>query len=183
MQNAFRAFLSFIPRFACSSQRRHIRCSRWLVGALFISNYLAAAAGAAPPALSGEDDAFLERLERSAFDYFWQETNSANGLIKDRSTADSKCSIAAVGFGLSAVAIAIERGWLSRDLGRERILTTLRTFAEGKQSADPQGSIGYRGWFYHFLDMTTATRGVHGWKSELSSIDTALLLAGALHVR
>jgi hypothetical protein len=164
------------------AHRRQLPCGRWLTLVALIASFLTSAA-ASPPALSHDDSAFLDRLQRSAFDYFWQETNAANGLIKDRSTADSKCSIAAVGFGLSALAVAIERGWISRESGRERVVTTLRTFADGKQSPDPEGAIGYRGWFYHFLDMDTATRGLTGWKSELSSIDTALLLAGALHAR
>lgn len=173
-------FLMTLPFY--SSTRSRLRCELWLTVVALVASFLSPAA-AAPPALSRDDAAFLDRLQRSAFDFFWQETNPANGLIKDRSTAYSKCSIAAVGFGLSAIAIAIERGWVSRESGRERVVTTLRTFAEGKQSPDPEGAIGYRGWFYHFLDMDTATRSLKGWKSELSSIDTALLLAGVLHAR
>lgn len=135
------------------------------------------------PRLPPEDAAFLDRLERACFDYFWLEANPANGLIKDRSTPDSKCSIAAVGFGLSGIHIAIKRGWISRAAGRARVLATLRTFVEGPQGPEAEGIIGHRGWFYHFLDMDTATRGVRRWKSELSSIDTALLLAGVLDAR
>lgn len=131
--------------------------------------------------VAGEtDDAFLDRLQRSAFDYFWKEANPTNGLIRDRSTPNSKCSIAAVGFGLSALNVGIERGWISREAGRARVLTTLRTFAEGRQGTEPQGTIGYRGWYYHFLEMDS---GLRAWKCELSSIDTALLLAGVLDVR
>jgi hypothetical protein len=126
------------------------------------------------------DDAFLDRIERLAFDYFWLESNPANGLIRDRSTADSKCSIAAVGFGLSGINIAVDRGWLDRGAARQRVLTTLKTLADGKQSDGSEGVIGNRGFFYHFLEMTSASRA---WKCELSSIDTALFLAGAMDAR
>ena len=123
------------------------------------------------------DDAFLDRMERAAFDYFWNEANPENGLIRDRSTPDSKCSIAAVGFGLSALNIGVERGWVPRETARQRVLTTLRTLAEGPQGEQADGVNGHRGWFYHFLEMGSAQRA---WKCELSSIDTALLLAGVL---
>lgn len=126
------------------------------------------------------DDAFLDLLERKAFDYFWREANPANGLIRDRSTSGSKGSVAAVGFGLSAINIAVERGWITRAAGCDRVLVTLRTFAEGPQADAGAGVIGTHGWFYHFLEMDTATRA---WKCELSSIDTALLLAGVLDAR
>ncbi len=132
---------------------------------------------AAQPSSTLSDDGFLDLLERKASDYFWVEADPRNGLVRDRSTPDSKCSIAAVGFGLSGIGIAIDRGWLTREEGRARVLTTLRTFAEGPQGDAPADTIGTRGWFYHFLDMGTATRA---WKCELSSIDTALLLAGVL---
>jgi hypothetical protein len=121
----------------------------------------------------------LDELERTAFDYFWNEANPANGLIKDRSTSTSPCSIAAVGFGLSAICIGIDRGYVSREDGRARVLTTLQTFWNGPQGSTSTGTIGYQGFFYHFLDMVT---GLRVWNSELSSIDTALLMAGVLDV-
>jgi len=123
------------------------------------------------------DDAFLDRMERAAFDYFWNEANPTNGLIRDRTTPDSKCSIAAVGFGLSALNIGVDRGWIPRAAARQRVLTTLRTFADGPQGSQADGVMGHRGWFYHFLEMGSARRA---WKCELSSIDTALFLAGVL---
>jgi hypothetical protein len=126
------------------------------------------------------DADFLEYLQHAAFDYFWDEANPTNGLIRDRSTPDSFCSIAAVGFGLTAIGIGIDHGWITRAAGRDRTLATLRTFREQPENANPAGAIGYRGWFYHFLDMNTGRR----WgKVELSSIDTALLLAGVLDAR
>jgi len=125
-------------------------------------------------------EALLDTLQHTAFNFFWNEANPSNGLIKDRSTLDSPCSIASTGFGLSGICIGIDRGWVSRSTGSARVLTTLQTFWNGPQSSIGDGTIGYKGFFYHFLDMNTATRT---WSSELSSIDTALLLAGILDAK
>jgi hypothetical protein len=130
------------------------------------------------PAAFTNDDAFLNYVEQTAFDYFWYEANPKTGLIKDRSTPSSASSIAAVGFGLTAIGIGVDRGWITRAEGRDRTLATLNTFWNGVQGSTETGTIGYRGWFYHFLDMNTATRV---WSCELSSIDTGLLLAGILY--
>lgn len=119
------------------------------------------------------DDAFLDYLQEANFDYFWYTANPANGLIPDRSTTGSACSIASVGFGLTAIGIAVDHGWITRDQGAARVLTTLNTFWNGPQGTNASGEIGYNGWFYHFLDMNLATRS---GSSELSSIDTTLLL-------
>ena len=126
------------------------------------------------------EEVLLEQLQIRAFDYFWDEANPANGLIKDRSTPGSACSIASTGFGLSAICIAIDRGWVTREEGGARVLTTLQTFWDGPQGPESSGRMGYRGLFYHFLDMNT---GLRVWDSELSTIDTALLLAGVLDAR
>ncbi|HEY3217023.1 MAG TPA: glucoamylase family protein [Candidatus Eisenbacteria bacterium] len=129
-------------------------------------------------------DAIQDSLEASAFRYFWYQANAANGLIRDRSTGGSPASIAAVGFGLSAICVGVEHGWVSRAAAATRVLTTLQTFWNGPQSADPTNAIGYHGFFYHFLDMNTALRFMPGtWNPELSTIDTALLLAGILDAR
>lgn len=119
-----------------------------------------------------DDDALIEAVAKKSFDYLWNEANPANGLIKDRSTATSPCSIAAVGFGLSAIPVGIERGWITRDEGYDRALTTLKTFADG-------GVEGKNGFYYHFVDMT---KGRRFGDSEISSIDTAIFLAGAITV-
>ncbi len=126
------------------------------------------------------DAEFLELLQATAFDFFWREANPTNGLVKDRSTPDSFCSIAATGFGLTAIGLGIDHGWITREQGRRRTLRTLRTFRAGPQSDAAAGIIGYRGWFYHFLDLRTAARFQ---QVELSSIDTAWLLAGVLYAR
>jgi hypothetical protein len=132
----------------------------------------------ATPMSFADDGAFLDYLQEANFDYFWYAANPANGLVPDHSSAGSDCSIAAVGFGLTAIGIAIDHGWISRDAGAARVLTTLNTFWQGPQGTNTSGDIGYNGWFYHFLDMSTATRS---GSSELSSIDTTLLLAGILY--
>lgn len=134
----------------------------------------------AEPRAFRDDDDFLDYLQRANFGYFWYEANPANGLVPDRSTPTSPCSIAAVGFGLSAITIGIDHGWITREQGRTRVRTTLRTFWDKPQGTSANGMIGHQGWFYHFLDMKTAARV---WACELSSIDTGLLLAGVLHAR
>lgn len=118
------------------------------------------------------DEALLDEIQKRAFRYFWEEANPKNGLIKDRSTVNSPSSIAAVGFGLTAIPIAIERGWITKTEGYNRVLTTLKSFAEEKID-------GKNGFFYHFVDMKT---GVRVWNCELSSIDTSLLLCGVIFV-
>ncbi len=120
--------------------------------------------------LAMTDEAMLDAVARKTFDFFWLEANPDNGLIKDRSTPGSPSSIASVGFGLAAIPIAIERGWIARDAGYQRTLTTLDSFLNG-------GVQGEHGFFYHFVNMRTGRRA---GGSELSSIDTALLVAGAL---
>jgi len=130
-------------------------------------------------AFAGDDD-FLDYLQHTAFDYFWYEANPANGLVRDRSEQRSPSSIAAIGFGLTGTGIAIDHGWITREEGRDRTLSLLRTLLNKPQGRATNGMIGYRGWFYHFLDMNSAARAGN---CELSSIDTALLLAGILYSR
>src|SRR2546425_9833029 len=173
------------PRFGLDAARNEIHRRR-VIRSFLVSLCLAALSSAMAEPPAGQPDKFqndadfLEFLQRKAFDYFWLEANPANGLIRDRSRTNSYCSIAAVGFGLTAIGIGIDHGWITREQGRERVLRTLRTFHEKPQGPDAVGNIGYRGWFYHFLDMDT---GLRVWKCELSSIDTALFLAGALYTR
>jgi hypothetical protein len=134
---------------------------------------------AAVPHTFANDDEFLEYLQEVNFDYFWYLANPSNGLVPDRTMSGSACSIAAVGFGLTAIAIGIDHGWITRTQGVARVLTTLNTFLQGPQGTNTFGTIGYNGWFYHFLDMNSAVRA----SAELSSIDTVLLLAGILDAK
>jgi hypothetical protein len=129
-----------------------------------------------PIITDSSDQALLDRLQRAAFDYFTAYSNADNGLVADTSRSNSPCSIAVVGFGLSCYPIAVERGWIRRELAAERVLHTLKFFAESEQSVQPEAS-GYRGFYYHFLSMRSGRRA---WQCEVSLIDTALLLAGVL---
>jgi hypothetical protein len=125
------------------------------------------------------DEALLNGLQRVAFDYFRGAANPASGLIADNSRANSPCSIAVVGFALSSYPIAVERGWMVRAEAVKRSLSALRFFCDSDQSGSSEAT-GYKGFYYHFLDMKT---GARLWRSELSMIDTALLMAGALSAR
>jgi hypothetical protein len=118
----------------------------------------------------------LDQLQRAAFGYFLQAVNPANGLIADTSREHSPVSIGVVGFALSAYPVAVERGWMARADAVERSLATLRFFHDSDQSGSPEAT-GFKGFYYHFLDMHT---GARVWRSELSMVDSALLIAGAL---
>lgn len=157
---------------------RHTSANRWRATVVGIALAVLAAVGEAR-AQTGTD-ALIDSLQHRAFNYFWYEANPTNGLIRDRNTLTSPASIAAQGFGLSAICVAVDHGWVSRAQARDRVLTTLQTYWNGPQGPGATGTIGYQGLFYHFLDMTTATRA---WECELSTIDTALLLAGILDAR
>ncbi|MDB4909096.1 MAG: hypothetical protein JWO05_3880 [Gemmatimonadetes bacterium] len=121
--------------------------------------------------------AFLDTLSRRTFDFFWETTNPRNGLTPDRWPTKSFSSVAGVGFALTAYPIGVQHGWVTRDAARERVLSTLRFFWTAPQGPQATGVTGYKGFFYHFLDMDT---GLRFQTVELSTIDTALLLAGAL---
>jgi hypothetical protein len=123
------------------------------------------------------DAALFDDVERRTFHYFWDLADPHTLLVPDRAPTPSFSSIAAVGFGLTAYGIGAERGYVSRAEAAERTLATLRSLLAMKQGAEPQGVSGHHGFFYHFLDMKT---GVRFQTVELSTADTALLIAGAL---
>jgi hypothetical protein len=125
------------------------------------------------PSLTDEE---LARLERDTFKYFADEVNLENGLIPDNTRTGAPSSIAAVGFALTAYPIAVERKYLSRAEAVRRTLTTLRFFYDCPQGKE-RDATGYRGFYYHFLDMKTGRRA---GQCEISTIDTTYLLAGAL---
>ncbi|MEO7998118.1 MAG: glucoamylase family protein, partial [Gemmatimonadaceae bacterium] len=121
-------------------------------------------------------DPMLDDLQQRAFAYFAHETNPENGLVIDTTTVGAPSSIAAVGLGLTAYPPAVERGFMTRTEAAHRVLTTMRFFWGSKQGPEPDAT-GFRGFYYHFLDMQT---GARTWNSELSTVDSALLIAGLL---
>ncbi|WP_375444268.1 glucoamylase family protein [uncultured Fibrella sp.] len=127
--------------------------------------------------LTTADNAFLDSLQHDTFRYFWETANPANGLIPDRAPTPSFSSVAAVGFGLTTYLVGVERGYVTRKQAADRTLATLRFFATATQSEKATDVTGYKGFFYHFLDMKTGKRFK---QVELSTIDTALLLGGIL---
>ena len=118
----------------------------------------------------------LASLQKDSFAYFRHEVNEKNGLVLDKTADNWPASIAAVGMALTVYPIGVERGFMSRPHALKRTLTTLRFLADSEQS-DAADASGYKGFYYHFLDMETGRRA---WNCELSSIDTALLIAGVL---
>ncbi len=124
-------------------------------------------------------EAELELLQRESFSYFVHETNPANGLVIDKTAPDWPASIAATGFALAAYPVGVERGFMSRAAAVERALTTLRFFCNSPHGPEADAT-GYQGLYYHFLDMRTGRRA---WQCELSTVDSAFLLAGALTAR
>ncbi len=130
-----------------------------------------------PGALSPEDDAFLDELEKLNFQFFWEQASPLTGLVRDRSNVFKNdnpvvASIAATGFGLTALCIADKRNFIPSADARDRVLATLR-FLWKKMPT-------HRGFFYHFADINTGERV---WDSEVSSVDTSILLCGLLTCR
>jgi hypothetical protein len=118
----------------------------------------------------------LRRLQRNSFDYFVHEINPDNGLVLDKTTTDWPASIAAMGMALTAYPVGVARRFIGRAHAARLTLTMLRFLAASEQSDAPDAT-GYKGFYYHFLDMASGRRA---WQCELSSIDTALLIAGVL---
>ena len=118
----------------------------------------------------------MDALQRETFNYFVHEANPLNGLIIDKTQQGVPASIAAVGLALSSYPVGVERGFIDRADAIDRTLTTLRFFRNSVQSTDPDAT-GYKGFYYHFIDMKSGKRA---WKCELSTVDTAFLLMGML---
>jgi len=121
--------------------------------------------------------ALLDTIQLRTFNFFWEQTDATTGLSPDRWPTRSFSSIAAVGFALTAYPIGVEKGYVTRSAAAERTLTTLRFFYRLPQGTQSSGTGGHMGFFYHFLDPGT---GLRFQTVELSTVDTALLLAGVL---
>ncbi|TAL85405.1 MAG: hypothetical protein EPN74_08530 [Rhodanobacter sp.] len=129
---------------------------------------------AAPHDFANKDEVLLDQLQSAAFRYFTENVNPDNGLVADNTKAGSAASISATGFALSCYPVAVERGWLSRKQAVGLTLKSLRFFANSRQGSDARAT-GHKGFYYHFLDMNS---GARAQACELSTIDTAMLLAG-----
>src|SRR6266571_2858656 len=127
----------------------------------------------------GTDDQLMEDIEKAGFLFFWEQADPTTGQVKDRTLAagnDSRTisSVAATGFGLTALCIGDQRGYQPTASIAARVQATLSFLLNQMQPG------GMNGFFYHFVDMTT---GARAFNSEVSSIDTAILLCGALMCR
>jgi hypothetical protein len=135
------------------------------------------AAKIGPFSISPEDDAFLNELEKANFQYFWEQANPKTGLIKDRCSVHTNdngivASIAATGFGLTALCVGEQRGFISRSPAQERVLATLECLWAKLPN--------HRGFFYHWANINTGERV---WDAEVSSVDTTILLCGVIACR
>jgi hypothetical protein len=127
--------------------------------------------------LTPDEDRFLNDVEYVNFRYFWEQANPLTGLVKDRANVRNGdknilASIAATGFGLTAICIGEKRGFISRAEARDRVLATLRSLWDWQPN--------HRGFFFHFANIDTGERVLD---SEVSSVDTAILLCGVLTCR
>jgi hypothetical protein len=143
------------------------------------SSTVAPGAPTAPIAFraSAEQQAFLDQLQRDTFRLFWETTPADTGLTPDRAPGSQVASVAAVGFALTSYLVGAERGYVSRADAAARTRTTLETLWKLPQGPAPTGVGGHQGLYYHFID---GRQGLRAWGSELSTIDTALLMAGVL---
>lgn len=128
------------------------------------------------------DDELLNFVQQAHFGWFRRNHHPESGLVYDRDRPGSPASIASTGFALAVYTAASDRGWISRNEAASYAAKTLATLATVPQGDAPSGVSGYKGMFYHFLDPQTGTRATapRFWGSELSTIDTALLIAGVL---
>ncbi len=132
-----------------------------------------------PYKLTSKQKEFLDTLQYKSFLYFINEINPENGMVKDRSQRGSPASMAAVAFALPIWAIGSEKGWIGREQASGYTLALLNFLWNSNQSLDPLAT-GYKGFYYHFIDMKTGKRF---WNSELSSIDSGLLYCGIIFAR
>ncbi|MCC4598206.1 hypothetical protein NRY95_13335 [Xanthomonas campestris pv. phormiicola] len=131
-----------------------------------------------PKLVKPELPPLFDDIERRTFQFFWDTTNEQNGLAVDRYPSRPFASIASIGFALTVYPIGYENGWISREQAVQRTLTTLRFLRDVPVGPQRSGRAGYKGFYYHFLDMQKGLR-YDQWV-ELSSVDTALLMMGVL---
>ena len=159
--------------------RRHIVSITLIIpGVLLVfASLTSCRSGQSSQATPDERDIFISDLKERTFNYFWEQVDKPTWGIPDRYPTRRFTSIAATGFGLTAYLVGIKNGYISRDEGAERVLNTLRWFWNSRQGPETHGVTGYKGFYYHFL---TYDSGIRFENTELSTIDTGLLMAGIL---
>ena len=118
----------------------------------------------------------IAELQRRTYRYFHDESHPVTGLVRDNTRPDSPASIAGSGMALGCHVVAVEQGHESREVAAAHCRRIVEFLFHAEQSDRPRAT-GYKGFFYHFLEMETGKRA---WRSELSTIDSAILFAGAL---
>ena len=148
--------------------RRHMLCS-------LAVGIMSRARGAKAISADDPDSDLLTDIERRTFSFYWERVNPRNGLMPDRLSNSSVCSITGTGFALTAWPIGVERGWISRNQARDITLRTLRFLEQLPQGEQRSGTAGYRGFYYHFIDMES---GLRLGTQELSTVDSTWLFMG-----
>lgn len=149
-----------------------------ILAAAFLAGTLAAVpANSTPRQLSAKERSFADDLSGRTFRYFWETTPEKTCLAPDRWPSNPFSSIASTGFALTAYGIGAERGYVTRSAAAKRTLSCLQFLHDAPQGPGTTGIAGYKGFFYHFLDNQT---GLRHDTTELSTVDTTLLLGGIL---
>jgi len=129
--------------------------------------------------ITADDELMLDSIQFHAFLYFLELHHPEWGIVPDRMLHSAPTNIAASGFTLPSLAVGVERNWISREKAAQITLNMLNFFANSHQGPEPVSS-GYRGFYYRFLSMETGKRV---WESELSTVDTGLLMMGVIFAR
>ena len=139
--------------------RRYSAAFLVLASACATNTTITGISGPTPPSsLTTRQTAFLDTLERRTFNWFWERSDPNTGLTPDRWPTKSFSSVAAIGFALTAYPVGVERGYVTRADAAQRSLNTLRFMYNAPQGSQPTSVTGYKGFFYHFLDMQTGYR-------------------------
>jgi len=129
--------------------------------------------------LTTDEKIMFDSIQYRTFLFFLNEHHPEFGIVKDRTTSSSPCSIAATGFGIPSFAIGAERNWITREQAADITLKILKFLINSEQSTATDAT-GYKGFYYHFLKMDSGKRE---WNCELSSVDTGLLMMGIIFAR
>ena len=132
------------------------------------------------------DEDFLNLVERRTFNYFFEAVNDTTGFVIDRATFLDLATTAGTGFGLAAIVIGAERGWVNQQYAEDYVEKVLSSLWNVPQGITISGTNGYKGFYYHFLEAGTGVRKQAAAGKdpvELSIVDTGILMAGVLLVQ